>query len=307
MVQSALENVISTGGMTVILIAHRLSTIQSADKIVVLKKGRMVQVGTHAELMKDVDGHYSALVTARLDEEGVAGGGEKEAVKDAAKEAVKEEETEAVKETEEEENFQKMCWQLVKTDWFYMLIGVLGAAFAGAIFPLWGVMFAYMLDLLFTPVQFCDAQVTPAVCQNIWNSIADNMLDDSHAYAGWWSGIIGCSLVGYFMLGWGAGKASEALSKRIRDAGFVALVRQEVGYHDVHSVTCSAAQLSVDATLLKSFTSEPINTMVIALCSALLGVTISFVFMWPFALLSLGTLPAMAWASKMEMEMLFSR
>jgi len=188
-----------------------------------------------------------------------------------------------------------------------MLIGVLGAAFAGAIFPLWGVMFAYMLDLLFTPVQFCDAQVTPAVCQNIWNSIADNMLDDSHAYAGWWSGIIGCSLVGYFMLGWGAGKASEALSKRIRDAGFVALVRQEVGYHDVHSVTCSAAQLSVDATLLKSFTSEPINTMVIALCSALLGVTISFVFMWPFALLSLGTLPAMAWASKMEMEMLFSR
>lgn len=38
---------------TVIMIAHRLSTVKAADKIFVLKDGRVVQEGTHAELLAD--------------------------------------------------------------------------------------------------------------------------------------------------------------------------------------------------------------------------------------------------------------
>jgi ATP-binding cassette subfamily B protein len=38
-------------GRTVIVVAHRLSTVQHADQIVVMEKGRIVQVGSHAELM----------------------------------------------------------------------------------------------------------------------------------------------------------------------------------------------------------------------------------------------------------------
>ena len=53
-------------GMTTILIAHRLSTIEHADLIVTLKKGKVIEMGTHEELMKakaGEDGTYRSMVT----------------------------------------------------------------------------------------------------------------------------------------------------------------------------------------------------------------------------------------------------
>ncbi len=59
LVQQALENMMKN--RTSVVIAHRLSTIQKADRIVVLKKGKIVEQGTHDELI-DQDGTYSKLV-----------------------------------------------------------------------------------------------------------------------------------------------------------------------------------------------------------------------------------------------------
>jgi hypothetical protein len=49
---------------TIIMIAHRLKTVRNADQIVVIDKGRIVQQGTHNQLMKQ-EGIYKRFVDSR--------------------------------------------------------------------------------------------------------------------------------------------------------------------------------------------------------------------------------------------------
>ena len=64
-VQEALDRASSQSGRTTIIVSHRLSTIRNADLIAYLEHGRVVEQGTHDELM-DKNGPYHHLVMSQV-------------------------------------------------------------------------------------------------------------------------------------------------------------------------------------------------------------------------------------------------
>jgi ATP-binding cassette subfamily B (MDR/TAP) protein 9 len=62
-VQEAIYN--NLKGKSVILIAHRLSTVEKADKIVVINKGKVEQMGSHEQLLAQ-EGMYKTLVQRQM-------------------------------------------------------------------------------------------------------------------------------------------------------------------------------------------------------------------------------------------------
>jgi ABC-type multidrug transport system ATPase subunit len=52
-------------GRTTLVIAHRLSTVQRADQIAVMERGRLVECGSHEELLRLEGGAYNSLVNSQ--------------------------------------------------------------------------------------------------------------------------------------------------------------------------------------------------------------------------------------------------
>ena len=63
-INKAFEHLIK--GKTVFVIAHRLHTIKNADQIILLNKGKIEEIGNHAELFEK-KGHYYKMITKQIE------------------------------------------------------------------------------------------------------------------------------------------------------------------------------------------------------------------------------------------------
>ena len=146
-------------------------------------------------------------------------------------------------------------------------------------------MFAYLIQLLYNPVLYCDDLEVPppegfSSCPEYWESESDQMRDLSFKVFYGLLAIMFSACCGHVLLFYGFGTATERMNKRVRDAAFKSLVRQEVAWFDVRPVGVITTKLSDDAALIHSFSGEPIRTLVLNLASVFVGLVVSFVFMW---------------------------
>jgi len=310
-VQAALDELMASKEHTTIVIAHRLSTIRDVDRIAFIEGGKVLEYGSHDELLS-LNGRYRRLVDTQNRDASVTA--------DMLRKA-SEKGTDNTDETDDVPNFEaelelaekssfsiKRARDMASQDIFFMFMGSIGAVFAGGVFPAWGIMFAETIDLLFRVVPTCNEELLsqPAFdfpsCQALFDHVASDMQDTSYRLGGYWIVVAAGCLLGNALTFWGFGMASERLNKRVRDSTFSSLVRQEVAFFDKRSVGAITSQLQDDAARIHTFTGEPIRTVIIALSSVITGTVVSFIFMWPFAILACACIPLMGYASSIEMQ-----
>jgi len=117
-------------------------------------------------------------------------------------------------------------------------------------------------------------------CQSYWDSIADAMQHTSILLLYTYIGLAASAFLGDTAVYWGFGAASERMNKRVRDAAFTSLIRQEVAWFDLQSPGSITSRLEDDAALLHAFSGTPIRVLAVSLSSVLVGLGVSFYFMW---------------------------
>ncbi|KAJ7943849.1 ABC transporter B family-like protein [Quillaja saponaria] len=268
-VQEALDRVMV--GRTTVVVAHRLSTIRNADVIAVVKEGRIVETGSHEELISNPNSAYASLVqlqeaaslqeypslgpslgrppsikysrelsrtttsfgaSFRSDKESIARAG---AGADGPEGLVKTRHVSA-----------KRLYSMIGPDWYYGVFGTIGAFIAGAQMPLFALgvsqaLVAFYMDWDTTRLEirkiaflFCGAAVITVIV---------------HAIEHLSFGIMG-----------------ERLTLRVREMMFSAILKNEIGWFDDTNNTSSmlSSRLEIASFIIAFILNWRITLVVLA-------------------------------------------
>jgi ATP-binding cassette subfamily B (MDR/TAP) protein 1 len=224
-VQSALDKLMESHDRTTIVIAHRLSTIRNADRIAFIAGGKLREIGPHDELMAKPNGRYKRLVDSQKRKSTVSTAD----IKRDNQHAADDDDEDIDFEKEEEELASKAfkkgdARKFAAPEVKFYIVGAIGAALAGGVFPAWGIVFAEMIGLLFYPALPCNEAISLThgypTCDEYYTATADAMQELSFEVSLYWVGIIGVCFVGNLLLFWGFGYATERINRRIRNQTF---------------------------------------------------------------------------------------
>ncbi|KAG5936524.1 hypothetical protein E4U53_000210 [Claviceps sorghi] len=246
-VQEALDRV--SQGRTTIVIAHKLATIRKADNIVVMKKGKIIEQGTHESLMVS-DGAYAQLVKVQsLSLEDSDSDSESDEADDAeirddpadlAKPISKvatgdRANMEAKTRRDDYDNhtqlgFVSAIFRLVKESpelrWWYVLV-LIGCVCASAAFPGQAILMANVSE--------------------VFRLKGAEMVDRGNFYAAMFIILAAGSFVSYFALGYAANIVSQTLSHTFRRQSFDDMLRQDLQFFDREENNIGALTSRVDS------------------------------------------------------------
>lgn len=279
LVQDALQA--AAKGRTTIVIAHRLSTIQKADMIVVLDRGRVIERGTHEELLQ-AKSTYSSLVRAQTlshapnDESLEKLSLDDEIIVEAKKFQEVQTGIQSIAESHDGSTFQlaAFVWRLNRPERYYLLVGLCCSFLAGSASPMNGIFFGNAVIALTNP-----ALSTGGRSLNFW-ALMYLML-----------GIV--LLLVFSIQGYCFAIAGSALGRRGRTAAFASILRQDMAFfdRDGNSSGSLAAFLSVEATKLTGISGNTLAALANAMMTLISAIAIACSFGWKMGLVATSMVP----------------
>uniref|UniRef100_A0A4W4FYE0 ABC-type xenobiotic transporter n=1 Tax=Electrophorus electricus TaxID=8005 RepID=A0A4W4FYE0_ELEEL len=304
-VQAALDK--ARAGRTTIVIAHRLSTIRSADVIAGFQEGRVVEQGTHKELMIKKGIYYSLVMQQVLqqlshkdDDEGETssdtddaddlvevkienGGFERNSIRRSValqRRSLKRKSKKKIKKRSKDKKEKEMVpdvpfgriLALNKTEWPYLVVGTVASLVGGAVYPCVAILFSKIIGV-----------------SSLHLPVMDYLFRILDIY----------SFQGYMF-----GKSGEILTMRMRSQAFKAILRQDIGWFDDHNnaVGVLTTKLATDASLVKGVTGSRLGLATNTLCALGIAVIVAFIYCWQLTLLILACVPLLTGAHYVQMR-----
>ncbi|XP_073289993.1 ABC transporter B family member 13-like isoform X1 [Primulina huaijiensis] len=298
-VQQALNSVMND--RTTIVIAHRLSTVREVGTILVLKDGKIVDKGTHAELMSK-GGDYASLVSMQMSEyktnpssdnntriSGVSSTQEYldiDNCQQKLKPIVCNDLHKSSDHKKVPRNLRSPVWELIKLnapEWPCAVLGSLGAVLAGMETPIFALAITHILTVFYSG----DNSIIKQEVRKISFIFIGVALVTIFIYL----------LQHYFYTLMG-----ERLIARVRLSMFSAILSNEIGWFDKdeNSTGSLASKLATDATLVRIAIADRISTAVQNMALAVTAFVIAFILSWRIAIVVVAVFPILIGANIAE-------
>ncbi|MCJ1472803.1 GTPase-activating protein [Lambiella insularis] len=311
-VQAALD--VAAKGRTTIVIAHRLSTIKTADNIVVMSQGRIVEQGTHDELLEKEGAYYNLVEAQRISAERQEDNATDSAsLGETEGELYKKPSSESPNVFEVDPDDANIANKLNRTTTEKSLSSVVlqnRKESSGTQYPLWALIkliagfnkkeIGIMLIGLFFSIIAGGGNPTQAVFFGesiVALSLPPAMYDRLQSQVSFWSlmylMLAFVQIIAFSGQGIVFAYCSERLIHRARDQAFRTMLRQDIAFFDKEENSAGALTsfLSTETTHLAGISGSTLGTLLVVTTTLVAAISVSCAIGWKLALVCTSTIP----------------